>query len=135
MLNASVATGSCSNRNLSFNPAISVPAFEFSLPTGEFRKHFCLQQHGDSRKVMQERILNRPILVDDMITNNESGGMEFILWLTSIGKSRTVGWAWRKKGWIVCYRIGRTLFISSDEIARFWRRAAGGEFDGPTPTP
>ncbi len=58
-----------------------------------------------------------------------AGGMEFIFWLSKIGKSRTVGWRWRKRGWVQCYRIERTLFISDEEINRFWKRAASGEFD------
>jgi hypothetical protein len=27
-----------------------------------------------------------------------AGGMEYILWLTLIGKSRTTGWRWRQPG-------------------------------------
>ena len=64
-----------------------------------------------------------------------TGGMKYVYWLTSIGKSPSVGWKWRKLKWVTCYRIDRTLYISSEEIKRFWRRAASGEFDRGTNAP
>jgi hypothetical protein len=74
-------------------------------------------------------------------TNNSelmrmAGGMEYILWLTLIGKSRTTGWHWRQEGpngeppRVKCCRVDNTLYISQKEIARFWARAESGEFEG-----
>jgi predicted site-specific integrase-resolvase len=54
--------------------------------------------------------------------------MEFIYWLTRSGKSRTTGWKWRKEGRIRCVNIGGKLYITEEEIARFWKRATAGEF-------
>jgi hypothetical protein len=65
-----------------------------------------------------------------------AGGMEYILWLTLIGKSRTTGWRWRQPGpsgeppRVVCCRIDNTWYISQKEIDRFWMRAEVGEFAG-----
>jgi hypothetical protein len=65
-----------------------------------------------------------------------AGGMEYILWLTVIGKSRTTGWRWRQPGQngepprVRCCKIDNTWYISAKEIARFWDRAEAGEFEG-----
>lgn len=65
-----------------------------------------------------------------------AGGMEYILWLTLIGKSRTTGWHWRQPGpkgeppRVKCCRVDNTLYITFKEIARFWERAEAGEFEG-----
>jgi len=65
-----------------------------------------------------------------------AGGMEYILWLTVIGKSRTTGWRWRQPGpngeppRVRCCKIDNTWYISAKEIARFWDRAEAGEFEG-----
>jgi hypothetical protein len=65
-----------------------------------------------------------------------AGGMEYIYWLTLIGKGRTTGWRWRKPGpngeppRVKCCRIDTTWFISAKEIERFWSRAEAGEFAG-----
>lgn len=59
-----------------------------------------------------------------------AGGMEYIYWLALIGKSRTTGWRWRKKGWVSCFKIDGTWYISAVEINRFWERAQAGEFAG-----
>ena len=65
-----------------------------------------------------------------------AGGMEYILWLIVIGKSRTTGWRWRQPGpngeppRVRCCKIDNTWYISAKEIARFWDRAEAGEFEG-----
>jgi alkylation response protein AidB-like acyl-CoA dehydrogenase len=59
------------------------------------------------------------------------GGMEFIFWLASIGKGRTVGWKWRKEGRVHCVNIDGKLYITEQEIDRFWKRAKAGEFAKP----
>ena len=64
-----------------------------------------------------------------------AGGMEYILWLNLIGKSRTTGWKWRKPGpngvppRVVCCRIDNTLYITQKEIDRFWVQAEAGKFE------
>ena len=65
-----------------------------------------------------------------------AGGMEYILWLTVIGKSRTTGWRWRQPGpngeppRVRCCKIDNTWYISAKEITGFWERAEAGEFEG-----
>jgi predicted site-specific integrase-resolvase len=54
--------------------------------------------------------------------------MEFILWLTKIGKSRATGYRWRDSGKVVTVNVDGKHFITSEEIKRFWARAAAGEF-------
>jgi hypothetical protein len=59
---------------------------------------------------------------------SDCGGMEFILWLTKIGKSRSTGSRWRKKQMLKTVNIEGKLFITKEEIDRFWDRAGQGEF-------
>ena len=69
-------------------------------------------------------------------TEQLAGGMEYIYWLTLIGKSRTTGWRWRKPGTngepprVKCCKVDNTWYISTKEIERFWSRAEAGEFAG-----
>jgi hypothetical protein len=56
------------------------------------------------------------------------GGMEFIYWLVKLGKSRPTGFRWRQKGLIATVNIQGKLFVTHDEITRFWQRARRGEF-------
>ena len=58
------------------------------------------------------------------------GGMQYILWLEKIGKSRTTGWRWRQIGRVECFLVDNEWFISAEEITRFWQRAEAGEFAG-----
>lgn len=58
----------------------------------------------------------------------DCGGIEFILWLTRIGKSRPTGYRWRKKKMIKTVNIEGKLFVTQDQITRFWERAGKGEF-------
>ncbi len=82
-----------------------------------------------ARQILRKTVPLRKHSYLRMYDEAKTGGMEFIYWLTQLGKSRTVGWKWRRRGWVKCYRIERTLFISHEEIQRFWHRAASGEFD------
>jgi hypothetical protein len=59
----------------------------------------------------------------------DPGGMEFILWLTKIGKSRATGYRWRAGGKVATVNVDGKHFITTEEIKRFWARAAAGEFD------
>ena len=56
------------------------------------------------------------------------GGIEFIYWLAIIGKSRPTGFRWRRNGMITTVNIEGKLFVTNEEIARFWQRAKNGEF-------
>lgn len=58
----------------------------------------------------------------------EIGGMEFLKWLRKIGRERTTGYRWVAKGWIEPVNIGGHLFLTQEEIIRFWTRAKAGEF-------
>jgi hypothetical protein len=58
----------------------------------------------------------------------DHGGMEFIFWLSKIGRSRATGYRWRNKGMINTINVEGKLYITTDEILRFWGRAAAGEF-------
>ena len=49
-------------------------------------------------------------------------------WLQEIGRTHTTGWRWRKCGWISPINISGRLYISAEEISKFTRRAAAGEF-------
>ncbi len=49
-------------------------------------------------------------------------------WLEGIGRSSTTLWRWRKRGWVTTVSISGKLYISHEEIRRFERRAAAGEF-------
>ena len=52
----------------------------------------------------------------------------FGLFLESLGVTPPTGWRWRKLGWINTINIAGRVYISRDEINRFQRRAASGEF-------
>jgi hypothetical protein len=57
--------------------------------------------------------------------------MAFDAFMERIGRSRTVGYFWRKKGWLNAgINIDGSLFVEDSEIQRFWRRARAGEFAG-----
>jgi hypothetical protein len=56
------------------------------------------------------------------------GGIEYCFWLDLVGKGRTVGWKWRKKGWVKCENIDGKWFITQKEIDRFWQRVEAEEF-------
>lgn len=57
-----------------------------------------------------------------------AGGIEFIYWLAKVGKSRPTGFRWRRKGMIVTVNVEGKLFVTDEEIVRFWQRAKNGEF-------
>ena len=61
-------------------------------------------------------------------TATDCGGIEFILWLTRIGKSRPTGYRWRKKKMIKAVNVEGKLFVTNKQIDRFWERAERGEF-------
>ena len=58
----------------------------------------------------------------------DPGGMELNLWLDKIGRERTTGYRWQELKMIEpCNILGR-LYITTEEIKRFWTRARAGEF-------
>jgi len=57
-----------------------------------------------------------------------AGGIELVYWLAKMGKSRSTGGRWRKKGMIETVNIEGKLFVEDAEITRFWKRARDGEF-------
>jgi len=73
---------------------------------------------------------------DDIAMIRRAGGMEYLRWLTVIGKSRATGWRWRQPGpngappRVRCCMINNRWYISAKEIERFWQRAEAGEFAG-----
>ena len=56
------------------------------------------------------------------------GGIDFDLWLSRIGRSRSTGLRWRKRGWVAPVNIDGHMFVAQEEIDRFWARAKSGEF-------
>lgn len=54
--------------------------------------------------------------------------MDFDLWLDQIGRSRSTGLRWRKRGWVTTVNIDGHQFIAQEEIDQFWARAKAGEF-------
>lgn len=71
-------------------------------------------------KNMRERIQSEPQL--------STGGIEFLLWLKLIGRTRVTGVKWEKAGMVTTMNIEGKKFISALEEKRFWDRAAAGEF-------
>jgi hypothetical protein len=63
------------------------------------------------------------VKIDDLI-----GGIDFGLWLSRIGRSRSTGLRWRDRGWVAPVNIDGHLFVAQEEIDRFWARAKAGEF-------
>jgi hypothetical protein len=61
-------------------------------------------------------------------TGPDCGGIEFILWLTRIGKSRPTGYRWRKKNMIKAVNVEGKLFVTKQQIDLFWQRAEKGDF-------
>src|SRR6266850_4550948 len=53
----------------------------------------------------------------------------------SCGIAPITGWRFRKKGWIECVNIAGRPYVTSEEIERFKRRAADGEFAAEHKTP
>ena len=89
-------------------------------------------RNKDSRINMKENTNKRESVVTGLDGQIRIGGMEFCLWLASLGKGRTVGWKWRKEGRVKCENIDGRLFIRQEEIDRFWARAKAGEFPRKT---
>jgi hypothetical protein len=56
-------------------------------------------------------------------------------WTREIGKTSTTIWRWRKHGWIRTVNICGRVYISREEISRFEKRAAAGEFSKTHVTP
>lgn len=56
------------------------------------------------------------------------GGVDFDLWLSRIGRSRSTGHRWRSRRWVEPINIDGHWFITEEEIERFWCRAKAGEF-------
>jgi hypothetical protein len=56
-------------------------------------------------------------------------------WLKDIDRAPVTGWRWRKLGWIQTINICGRLYVSRDEIKRFEKRAAAGEFSKIPKTP
>jgi hypothetical protein len=54
--------------------------------------------------------------------------LPFNSFLVQTGRSASCGWRWRRKGWITTIDIAGRLYISQQEIERFQKRAAAGEF-------
>ncbi len=69
-------------------------------------------------------------------TLKTAAGIEYIYWLTLVGKSRVTGWRWRRPGpngeppRIHCFKIDNTWYVTAKEIKQFWARAEMGEFEG-----
>lgn len=58
-----------------------------------------------------------------------AGGVKFSAWCERVGIARNTAYRWREKGWIKpTMEIGGQLYLSAEEEARFWERAAAGEF-------
>jgi len=62
------------------------------------------------------------------------GGIEWGKWLEQVGRCRTTGFLWRKKGpngeppRIKTLNIDGKNYLRAEEIKRFWDRAEAGEF-------
>lgn len=54
--------------------------------------------------------------------------VSYLVFLEQLQVSQTTGWRWRKRGMLKVININGRLYISQEEIAKFTRRAAAGEF-------
>jgi hypothetical protein len=61
-------------------------------------------------------------------TPGDAGGMDFNLWLARIGRDRSTGGRWIELGMVKVENCQGRNFITTAEIARFWRRMLAGEF-------
>jgi hypothetical protein len=62
-------------------------------------------------------------------SNRPGNLVSFDAWLSSLAKTRTTGFRWRKEfPWLKVINIFGRLYISRDTIADFERRALDGEF-------
>jgi hypothetical protein len=59
---------------------------------------------------------------------NSQGLFSYHKWLENVGVSRPTGWRWRKQGLITTLNIAGRNYITGEEIDRFQKRAAAGEF-------
>jgi len=59
----------------------------------------------------------------------------FGVFLDSLGVGGPTGWRWRKAGWITTLNIAGRVYISRDEINRFYERVVAGEFSKTHKTP
>lgn len=48
--------------------------------------------------------------------------------LNSIGRTRTTGWRWRKRGWLKTIDIAGRPYVTRQAHEDFMRRAEAGEF-------
>jgi len=60
--------------------------------------------------------------------NHDRSIRRYSEWLQQIGVSTATGWRFRERGWIHTTNIGGRLYVSADQINKFQRRAAKGEF-------
>jgi hypothetical protein len=72
-----------------------------------------------------------PLLRNQAVSNF----LAFDRWLKDIDRTPATGWRWRKRGWIKTINVCGRLYVSRDEINRFERRAAAGEFSKTHVTP
>ena len=63
-----------------------------------------------------------------MKVHDASNLRPFAKWLEQIHRSHVTGWRWRKRGWIKPVNICGRLYISTQAIEEFERKAAAGEF-------
>ena len=54
--------------------------------------------------------------------------ISFNKWLADMGITGTTGWRWRKRGIIKTVNIYGRLYVSTDVVTEFYRRAEAGEF-------
>jgi hypothetical protein len=67
-----------------------------------------------------------------MSENRSSEIQTFQSFCTGAGISGVTGWRWRGRGWIEVLTIAGRPYVTAEEIARFKRRAAAGEFETVT---
>jgi hypothetical protein len=67
----------------------------------------------------------------------QAGLMSLRRWCRDAGVSEVSAWRWRKRGWIRSINIAGRQYIALEEIDRFTKRAAAGEFakDHAVPQP
>jgi predicted site-specific integrase-resolvase len=58
-----------------------------------------------------------------------AGGVKLDHWLKSVGINRSTGYRWIREGMLKPTNILGFFYITADQDAEFWQRAAAGEFE------
>jgi len=122
-INASRMMHSSNNEYRHTNGFMRHPNFEVLLRifvTIPFNKNTRMQCEKSSMMLIVKDESN--------LSSGDAAGMEFNFWLSKVGRDRSTGYRWVSLGMVAPINIMGRLYITTEEIARFWSRARSGEF-------